>query len=96
MNIVLTPKDADFILRYIRIDLERLVKSDNEIIKCKNAYVERLKSKGVKEDSFEGVIAKSLLELSDEVMNTSETNKKDLEHCIELLTCGSEEENAAS
>ena len=90
MNITLTTKDADLILKYIRKDLERIIESDKKIAESKQRFVDCLDKNGIKKDSFSGRIAAELLDFSNEVEKTSAECRNELTQCIKLLTCGSE------
>lgn len=91
MNITLTTKDADLILKYIRQDLERVIESDKKIAESKQRFIDCLENNGIKSDSFSGRIAAELLDFSSEVEKTSAECKTELTKCIRVLTCGSEE-----
>ena len=90
MNITLTTKDADLILKYIRQDLERVIESDKKIAESKQRFTECLEKEGIKQDSFSGRLAAELLDFSTEVEKKSAECKSELVKCIKLLTCGSE------
>ena len=91
MNIVLTQKDADFILRFIRQDLERVICSDKDLeykfTKLKKQHEEKLKG-----DAFADMLIDTASRMTRAVNNASTEIRKDLEHCVELLMCGSEAE----
>lgn len=88
--IQLNEKDADFILRFLRIDLERLNGNLNELQQSNDDLKETYEKSSVKDS----LMAKYMMDLAEEV--TSKTTaglseiKNDLIHCIELLTVGSE------
>ena len=90
MNITITTKDADLILKYIRIDLERVIASDKKIAESKQKFVDCLEKNGIKGDSVSGRIANEILDLSSEVEKSSAECKSELTKCIKILTCGSE------
>lgn len=88
MNIVLNQKDADFILKYIRGDLERLIASENS---HKEKY-EKLKqhyNKMEKDPLVDGLM-EAAKDLHEEVNEGLSEFHKGLERCVELLMCGSE------
>lgn len=89
MSITLTPKDAEFILRFIRVDLEKI----NEASKESEKSWERLNL--ACKDEIKGIPAvMSIMEVAREAKKLSDGNvreiKESLQHCIELLTWGSE------
>lgn len=90
MDIRLTQKDADFILKYIRADLEKITGTNVKLAERKKEFINELQNQGVKEDSLAGSIAKNLLFFSEELTNTTDKIEKDLLKCAELLTVGSE------
>lgn len=95
MNITLTAKDADFILKYLRTDLERVSECTNKIVEKQNRFREQIKESGLEDDCAAMMLADGLLSESEEMIAESEDIKKDLTKCIELLTCGSEANGAA-
>lgn len=90
MNIILTQKDADFILSYIRADLQKITETNVKLVERKKEFVSELEKQGVNADSFAGNVAKNLLSFSEELTNTTDKIEKDLVRCVELLTVGSE------
>ena len=89
MSITLTPKDADFILRFIRTDLEDVNK------RFKEADESWKRMNAVCTDDIKNLpVITSMLKLAGIAKAESERNlnevKAELEHCIELLTWGSE------
>lgn len=89
MSITLTTKDADFILRFIRADLEKI----NERSKETEKSWERLNA-ACKDDIKDLPAIMSIMEVAREAKKLSDNNateiKESLQHCIELLTWGSE------
>ena len=90
MNITLTQKDADFILKYIRADLQKVTETNVKLVERKKEFANELKKQDIREDSFAGSIAKSFLYISEEITNETDAIEKDLTKCVELLTVGSE------
>lgn len=88
--IVLSTKDADFILKYIRADLEKITEAYSLTEKKKREFIEELKKEDVKDDSFEGTMAKTLIDLANAINTETSAIKEDLTKCVELLTVGSE------
>ena len=90
MNIVLTPKDADFILKYLRFDLECINEKKEKLEKGKVELRSTYDESDIKDERM----AKYLLDLAevtaDATLKGFDEIKKDLNHCIELLTVGSE------
>jgi len=96
MNIILTQQDADFILKYIRSDLEQLAEVSSELDekykKLQSSFTDRLKS------NKDAVTIMEIARTAAEAMSETTTEiKNDLEKCIMLLTVGSEvkDENIA-
>lgn len=94
MDIVLNQKDADFILKYIRGELERLIISEKtheeKYKKLQNHY------KKMKKDTFVDGLMDIAGELHSDVSEGLNEYHKGLERCIELLMCGSEVSNENS
>lgn len=88
--ITLSTKDADFILKYIRADLEKITEAYSLTEKKKREFIEELKEEDVKDDSFEGTMAKTLIDLANAINIETSAIKEDLTKCVELLTVGSE------
>lgn len=91
MDIILNQKDSDFILKYIRGDLERLIISENshkEKYKKLRQYYNKMKK-----DPFVDGLMDIAGELHGDVTEGLAEYHKGLEHCIELLMCGSEVSN---
>ena len=88
MEIRLTAKDADFILKFIRTDLQRVCETSAKI-RGKQSELEAMYEKSEKSDLIKCVwnMAKEAGNLVSEDMTEV---RHDLERCIELLTCGSE------
>ena len=96
MNIILTQQDADFILKFIRNDLEQLAEVSSELDekykKLQSSFTDRLKG------NKDAVTIMEIARVAAEAMNETTTEmKNDLEKCIMLLTVGSEakDENIA-
>ena len=92
MNIILTQQDADFILKYIRSDLEQLAEVSSELDekykKLQSSFTDRLKS------NKDAVTIMEIAKVATEAMSETTTEiKNDLEKCIMLLTVGSEVSN---
>ena len=96
MNITLSHKDADFILKYLRADLERVNKCGSDLTEKRNNYKEKIDKCSSVVSGPELILANGLIEVADEMLEESEEIKKDLLRCIELLTVGSEVENGAA
>ena len=92
MNIVLTQKDADFILKYIRMDARRLDESLNNLSEHENNIIKSLDN--VKKAGANTELAESLFNMAktigDDTRNSLIEIQKDFTKCIELLTVGSE------
>lgn len=88
--IQLNEKDADFILRFIRVDLERLNGNLNELHQSNNDLKETYEKSNMKDS----LMAKCMMDLAEEVTTKTTEGlseiKNDLIHCIDLLTTGSE------
>lgn len=90
MNIVLTQKDADFILKYIRMDARRVderYKMLEENEKNLRESCERLNKYEPKTAAMVSDFAKNL---GNDVRDELTELKNDFSKCIELLTIGSE------
>ena len=88
MDIKLTAKDADFILKFIRTDLQRVCETSAKI-RGKQTELEAMYEKSEKSDLIKLVweMAKEAGTLVSEDMTEI---RHDLERCVELLTVGSE------
>ena len=89
MNISLTAKDADFILGFIRADLQRVIDNSANL----DESWKRLEASCT--DNIKGLsFVQGLMKIAGDAkeMAVSDNNdiRKNLERCIELLTCGSE------
>ena len=88
MDITITQKDADFILRFIRADLKRVVDSSENL---RNNYDRLEKSCTENIKDLPEVI--SMMKMATELKKTMDEDnnelRKDLEKCIEILTIGS-------
>ena len=89
MSFTLTTKDADFILRFIRTSLEEVNKRFKEV----DESWKRLNA-ACTDNIIDLSVVTSVMKLADIAKLESERNltevKAALEHCIELLTWGSE------
>ena len=89
MEIKLTAKDADFILRFIRSDLQRIVDNSTNLDESWSR-LEHSCTDQIKDLPF----VKGLMEVAGDAMKMARSDnddlRKGLEHCVELLTCGSE------
>jgi prefoldin subunit 5 len=92
MNIVLTPKDADFILKYIRMDARRVDESLNTLSKREENLEKSIDD--VKKSGGSTYLAESLFQMAREIGTETKNDlkelQKDFSRCIELLTIGSE------
>lgn len=88
MNIVLSAKDADFIIKYLRDDLEKVCEAGDKIAKNQAEFKNHINELNV--DGPELILANGLIEASDDMITESNEIKNNLTRCIELLTCGSE------
>jgi hypothetical protein len=89
MNITLTQQDADFILRFIRADLENISETQSQIQKKHSALNSHF-TKKLKDNET----AKELMSFANEFTSMVDEaiceTKDELEKCIMLLTVGSE------
>ena len=86
-KIILTQKDADFILSYIRADLERQNRRYDLIVENEKK-IKQIKSE-IGDDPFSNLLAK-VTENSTEEFYTLYKKQTDIAiKCIELLTTGS-------
>lgn len=90
MDIKLSTKDADFIIKIIRSDLERINDSHDRLIESQKRFNESVKESGVKSLMVKAV-AYSLNEDTKNILLEEEAIRNDLLKCIELLTVGSYE-----
>lgn len=92
MNITLSQKDADFILKFLRADLERVSSSNVEIKEKQIEFKKEISELNLQSDSCpEMILVKNLLDLSSDMLNESLDIEKDLCRCIELLMMGSKD-----
>ena len=88
-KIILTQRDADFILSYLRADIERQNKRHDMVCE-KEAELKKLKSEvEVKEDPFSTLFVKTLLKSCKEFHSLYKQQTDIAVKCIELLTIGS-------
>lgn len=90
MNIVLTQKDADFILKYIRMDARRVDERYAMLEENEKNLLESCNDLDKFDSKAATVISKFAKDLGSDVRNDLDTLKKDFTKCIELLTIGSE------
>ena len=88
MEIKLTAKDADFILKFIRADLQRVCENAAKL-RGKQSELEEVFEKSEKTELMKQ-IWKMTKEAGDMVSEDMTEIRHDLERCVELLTCGSE------
>lgn len=90
MNIVLTQKDADFILKYIRMDAQRVDESFESLKKRETELLSKCNSPDVANEPMIRNIMEITTKAGNVVKAEMEELKKDFTRCIELLTVGSE------
>ena len=90
MNITLNSKDADFILRFLRTDLERLNDSLNKLLDSKEELQKTYNESQIKDSKLAQVMMNIAEEVAAETKDGMQGVKNDLLKCIELLTVGSE------
>ncbi len=88
--IELTQKDADFILKYIRADLERASEAVERLKKRQEELEKSCNKVDLKGEGLESLITITKI-VGKAVDNDMNIIRHDLERCVELLTCGSEE-----
>ena len=88
--IELTQKDADFILRYIRADLQKASEAVERLKQRQEELERSCKKVDEKGEALESLITITKL-VGKAVDNDMNIIRHDLERCVELLTCGSEE-----
>lgn len=87
MEITLTSKDADFILKFIRAELVRL---NDSALKLNHRQKElEAVYKDMKKSDYGDTIVQLAKEVSTCVSDNMNEVRRDLERCIELLTIGS-------
>ena len=90
MNIVLSQKDADFILKFIRADADMIDERYKELNKAENDLRETYKNGNF--NNLDKI--KNIMEVSGDLATTVRGHltelKNDITRCIELLTIGSE------
>ena len=89
MTITLNQKDADFIIKYLRMELERINEARTDLKSSysdlQKLYTERLKNNQTATELIN--FAKEITDFSNDITKEA---KNDLEKCILLLTVGSE------
>lgn len=94
MNIVLKQQDADFILMFLRNDLKRIIEADKGLeYKFAKLKKQHETNKG---NAFADLLMDTAAMMTRTVNERSSEVRKDLEHCIELLVCGSENAETAT
>ena len=96
MNITLSTKDADFIIRFLRKDLEKVSNAENSLKERQTEFKNRIDELNVSESCPEMILVNGLLDVSNNLIEESEQTKNELCKCIELLTAGSEDLNGAA
>lgn len=86
-KIILTQRDADFILSYLRADIERQNKRHDMVCE-KEAELKKLKSE-IGGDPFSSLLLKTVMNSSEEYHNLYKIQTDIAVKCIELLTVGS-------
>lgn len=90
MNITLTQKDADFILNYLRVDLQKLNDACDSVNGNLNKIREmRDKDEELRNNLFANIFASKINEQADEFSSLYKRKTDILVKCIELLTVGS-------
>lgn len=89
MSISLTTKDADFILGFIRADLQRVVDNTANLDESWKR-LEASCTDNIKDLSFVQGLMKIAGDARQMAVSDNNDIRKDLERCVELLTCGSE------
>ena len=90
MNIILTQEDADFILKYIRMDARRVDERCEELKKNELNLLESCKQLNKFEPKTAFVISNFAKEFGKNAIYELEEIKSDFTRCIKLLTIGSE------
>ena len=90
MDITLNTKDADFILRFLRTDLERINDSLSKLKDSKDELQKTYEKSDLKDSRLAQVMMSIADEVATETTDGMEEVKGDLLRCIELLTVGSE------
>ena len=88
MEIKLTSKDADFILKFVRADLQRVCETSAQI-RGKQSELEEIYEKSDKTELMKHVLDMAR-QAGDLVSEDMVKVRHDLERCVELLTVGSE------
>ena len=90
-NIILTQKDADFILTYLRADLAKTNENFDLALKKEDEINRRIEKSGeLKNSPFTRLIADCIKGISNEYGSLYKQKTDILVKCIELLTVGSE------
>ena len=96
MNIVISQKDADFIIAYLRTDLEKVTKTCDNLTEKSEKFKTELENHKGKIGIMEEIMSKGLIDISSEMLKDSMQTKSELLKCIEILTVGSEGVNGAA
>jgi len=90
MNITLNTKDADFILRFLRTDLDRLNASLDRLLDSREELQKTYDNSAIKDTKLANVMMDIAEKVTAETKEGMQEVKDDLLHCIDLLTVGSE------
>lgn len=90
MNIVLTQKDADFILKYIRMDAKRVDDRFKTLEENEHNLLKSCEQLNKFEPETASMVTEFAKKLGSDVRSDLEELKSDFTRCIELLTIGSE------
>ena len=90
MNITLSQKDADFILKYIRMDARRVDERLKSLKESEERLRDKCKALQLEDDSLAVALLEAASQAGTEVADEMNGLKKDFTRCIELLTVGSE------
>ena len=90
MNSTLNTNDADFILRFLRTDLDRLNASLDRLLDSREELQKTYDNSAIKDTKLANVMMDIAEKVTAETKEGMQEVKDDLLHCIELLTVGSE------
>lgn len=88
--IQLNEKDADFILRFLRTDLEKINDRVNALLDSKDELQKTYEGSDIKDSRIAQIMMDIANEVTEETKEGMQEVKNELLHCIELLTVGSE------
>lgn len=91
MNIILTQKDADFILKYIRADLKKVSDNYNNLSDSYDELLTTCTKQGFSEDKL-NIIHNAVGQIKDDFLDMTKEIQEELAKCVELLTIGSEKD----